>query len=262
MGLTLEQKVEQGLILSPSTEPVYVGYKEPLQAVQDGFGYKGVLSTNQDKTHVQCHLCGFYYKHLGIHVAKFHKIPQKIYKKEYGLAAQTSLVSDRTRDVLIAASEKVPRRVKRKRLKALAAGRKIRASLENQFKGKALETKNKEGRCPDQLIDKINKLAETLERTPSQREFRKHYGGYVGSIYLSFGSWSNAVKIAGLMPARVGLPQTYTPEALIAILKDFKQKHKREPSSSDMRNDYMPSQWTFVKYFGSWKNAKKAAFKH
>lgn len=260
MGLSLEQKAHKGLILGPETKPLYDNYKEPLTEVKNGYGFNGALATEKTKTHVQCHMCGYFFKHLGIHIAKFHKVEPKAYKQQYGLAAQTSLVAEKTRSNAIEASENVSWWVKRKRLKALANGRKIRAAIGNRYKAKPLELKNKEGRCPDQLIDKIHKLATELGRTPSSREFREYYGGYLGSTYLAFGSWANALKIAKLMPAKVGLPTTYTQQALIQILHDFKAKHDREPSFSDMRNDFMPSQSTFHKYFGSWSKAKKAAF--
>lgn len=62
---------------------------------------------------------------------------------------------------------------------------------------KSLEQKNKEGRCSLQLLDKIVKLRDYLGAPPTKRQFADYYNwGYLGSIYNTFGSYSEARKIA------------------------------------------------------------------
>jgi hypothetical protein len=260
MGLTLKQKAKKGLILKPNTKSVYIGYKEPLRPVINGHGFQGVISTNKKKTHIQCHIDGYYFKHLGIHVAKYHNISSNEYRERFGLSKQTSLTSTKLREKLVDVAHNMPDNIKKQRLEALARGRANQHKADRTLYTKSLEQKNREGRCPDQLIDKIHQLHAKLGHTPTAREFRLHYRGMLGSIYLAFGTWRNAVKVAGLMPAHVGLHARYNKEVLIKLLRDFNDRHGRRPSFSDMRNDYMPSQWTFTKYFGSWSNALKEAY--
>lgn len=254
---TLEARVKRGLVLPPTTEAVYIGYKDPLRPVEGGYGYHGVVSTDKTNTFMQCHMCGNFFKHLGIHISRFHKCSCAAYRREYGIASSTSLVSPKMRDILVLASDSVSPEVKAKRLIELEKGREINHS--SLGRGKSLEQKNKEGRCPDQLIDKIQRLATLLGRTPTNSEFRLHYGGYLNSIYLTYGSWNNAVRVAKLTPGRTGRFPTYTKKRLVSILQDFYRVNGRRPSFSDMRNAYMPSQWTFTKYFGSWSGALNEA---
>lgn len=244
--------------LSPSTESITVGYKEPLRKIEDGFGYLGVLSIDKSGCYVQCHKCGYFFRSLGIHVSKYHNIPSRNYREVYGLSFQTSLSSPNTRIRLLNASRRASTWVKIMRLDILNNGRIL--SREPIKRQKSLEQKNKEGRCPDQLIDKIQRLNKILGRTPSSREFRQYYHGMLGSICIAYGSWSNALRIAGLTNAKIGTPTRYNKEMLIRLLQDFYMTNKREPSFTDMRNKYMPSQSTFTKYFGSWSGALNEAF--
>src|SRR3990167_9614897 len=49
------------------------------------FGTKGVLAQNESGDRIQCHLCGRWYKHLGVHVEARHRWNTKDYKREFGL---------------------------------------------------------------------------------------------------------------------------------------------------------------------------------
>lgn len=230
-------------------------YKEPLTEVEDGFGYMGTLAKTKDGKYVQCHFCGELVKHLGVHAAKKHNIKGSEYRWRYGLAANTSLVAPISRERYVRQYQNLPSDILLKRLTNLKKGREVPHTA---TRPKSLEQKNKEGTCPDQLIDKIELLAKKLERTPSLREFSREYKGLIKPIYSTFGSWSNALLIAKLPKAHNGARPHYTRKQLLDIIIDFQRKHNRRPYSSDLKQG-MPTAWTYIHYFGSWSNALKAA---
>lgn len=236
----------------------YEPYKEPLTAVPHGFGFMGTLAKTEDGELIQCHICGNLYAQLGIHAAMKHGVKVAEYKEEFQLAGRTTLVSPAQRERAIKVANEAPEALKALRLANLAAAREI-GSHGATWTGKSLEQKNKEGICPDQLLQKIQDLAAVLGRAPSLREFRNHYKGLVHVTYNTFGSWKTAVRLAGLKPARVGRAPFYTGDDLLEMIRRFHKEYDRRPSSADLRAGLLPSAWTYTSYFGSWSNALKEA---
>lgn len=242
-----------------TSEVQYDPYKLPLRPVESGHGFMGTIGRTEDGEYLQCHICGGLYKSLGVHAAKKHGVGENEYRERFKLARQTPLVSEKARERYVLTFQKLSIEAQKRRLEALARAR-VQGSRAKTYYNKSLETKNREGRCPDQLIDKIQALAIILGHTPAMREFREYYGGYIGTIYQTFGSWSAAVKIAGLVEAPRGQgPKRYNRQALIAMIQNFTEVHGRRPYSSDVNAGLLPSAWTFTKYFGSWSNALKEA---
>lgn len=237
---------------------VYEPYKDPLKPVEGGFGYIGTLAKSRDEEKVQCHVCGELFVNLGIHAAKKHGLKEHAYRIKFRLAKRTPLVSPAFRERCIKGAQNVSSEVMLQRLQNLKAGRERGSNTANRWQ-KSLEQKNKEGTCPDQLIQKIQELAALQGKTPTIEEFRKHYKGLVYATYQTFGSYRNAVKIAGLQHAAWGRAPQYTKQLLIQIIINFEKEHNRRPYSSDLSRGYLPSQWTFTKYFGSFSNALREA---
>lgn len=91
-GKTIEYK-------QAPTGNAYIGkYKEPLMSLKDGFGFVGVLLQSEDRTKVQCHLCGRWFKALFLHI-KVHEITAREYKEKFGLNYTTGLLSDATAEL-------------------------------------------------------------------------------------------------------------------------------------------------------------------
>ncbi len=125
-----------------------------------------------------------------------------------------------------------------------------------------LENKNKNGTCPAQLTDKIKTVALALGHTPSQLEFAKFYpSGHVEAIYRTYGSWTNAVRVAGLVPKGSGRQAVYSKQSLINIMRDFREQWGRQPHWRDFydRNG-LPSHTVLLKHFGSYSTAIQEAF--
>jgi len=239
--IALKHYVKTGRVLPPEAEGTLRPYKEPLAPVASGYGFQGTLKQSVGKTHLQCHECGYYFANLATHVGKMHGLVPKAYKAKYELSVSTSLLSDKARANFIAANLKRSPEAKRKSLESFKTHR--RTGGGNRVR-KSLEAKNREGRCYYQLLDKINTLATKLKKVPTRREFVAEYGhGYVGSILGTFGSWSQAVTLAGLQPASRGgfRVAQYDRERVADLFKEFLTIEGRPPRLSDLGGGSMPS---------------------
>ena len=94
--------------------------------------------------------------------------------------------------------------------------------------------------CPDQTLQVINDFAGRLGRTPSYDEFTREYNGwYISQITTYFGSWTNALRMAGMVTVGEMRTQTRSPGMLVEYLKDFYPRHKRPPmrTECDLKKD-------------------------
>ena len=265
---THDWKVSKGEVLPPdykdvTTEP----YKEPLRQVKDGFGYYGAVVSTKTGSHVQCHICGFFYRGLSHHIAQFHKMNTKDYRVNYGL---------RMRDGLLSAQEKQRRQAmvmknpnwRQQNKKALAAAH--AATRRRVKKGKhkqggntwTLQKRNERGNCPDQCIAKIQELAKR-EGYASYNEFERTYGsGLMVSVKYHFKSWSNACKIAKVVTHAEFEKRDYEKRKQVVLnqIKDFYKKNGRTPQSADFNTSKeMPNQTTVSKMFGTLNRAREEA---
>lgn len=256
----------QGNILPPDTKGVLLNYKEPLTQVKNGFGYLGVITTNNDKSHIQCHICGYYYANLGTHIQRGHKLNTREYKQTYGLRLDRGLCSPKFREECIRRFHNASDDVRAKRIQGLQQARKsLNKKYQKGWRKKmdySLENKNENGTCPDQLLDKIKSYVDKYGHTPGQNDFRKEYtGGALEAVYRTFGSWSNAVKICGLEQKNPAFNRTHSRETLIFIMQEFYDKWQRKPSYADFKDrNGLPSHTNLYKYFGSYPKAIQAAF--
>lgn len=196
-------RLRQGIILPPETKATLRGYKQPLTRVLEGYGFIGTLAYNLDKTHVQCHVCGNFFKMLTKHVMRVHGMEKREYQDRFSLMRSTPLTSPvshariverRTQLSLVPATRE-------QLLKNLEKGR-----THNRRNLETLESKNRKGRCPEQLLRKVLVLSEELQKTPTRREFIAKHGdnGDLASIYRTFGSWSTVIKELGMEPNKKG----------------------------------------------------------
>lgn len=253
----------------------YYNYKEPLREFEDGFGYMGTVAYSKDKQKIQCHFCGrllaavttshiwacdgikkYLVKHPGKKIDSVDK-----YKEELDLNKTTALVGEITREKLIKigvenfVTHKADFANNFRRRRELAARNKMRTG-EKQ----TLESRNKRGTCPDQLLDRVRKCREILGHVPSKREFCNFYKGkYLGILYEVFGSWVNAVKKAGYTPVSVSEKYQYTDQQLLDFLIGFYKMHGRLSRRSDHGRGLMPVYSTYFDRFGSINNARELA---
>ena len=112
-----------------------------------------------------------------------------------------------------------------------------------------LETKNKRGTCPDQLIQQIMNVSMLIGRTPTLQEFVEKTRGqrYKHLLFKVYGSWKNALKIAGLKseePRKSTYKTRYSDEELSEYLRIFEKEHKKEARTSDCDRGLIPESTT------------------
>lgn len=256
----------------------FYNYKEPLRPVKKGFGYQGAVLGTLDGTAIQCHVCGELFKSLANHVKTNHGYKRLAdYKTEFGLAKETALVSESLRDEMKMktllwwkdSSEEEKKKVheaRKKRFEEYIESERFKEQNERRW-NISLETKNKRGTCPDQLLEKINKVAKELGHTPSKKEFIDYWDSqrYVHLIYATFGSWENGIKRAGLLPKiqdRSGGWRKYEDEELLDLLNVFHQETGKIPSYTDCRRGILPDAGVYIRHFGSLKKARVLAGIH
>ena len=245
------------------------GYKEPLTKVSKGHGYYGVLLQSEDGQYIQCHVCGKLFKHMSGHL-KTHKLNTKEYRKKFKISLMTALSSESMRWNLkratmkwfhnLSEDEKIEYRRKN--------NERLRAALKKRGKGqpkKSLEGYNKDGTCPDQLLQKIKDVAKELEKTPSLREFVKACGTqkYKHLIFKVYGSWNKAIDLCGFERSgtylRKGKPSNFSDEELLEYLSIFAQENGEVPTHTDFIAGNLPSVGIYTRRFGSIDKARQLA---
>lgn len=249
-------------------------YKEPLKEVvkAEGTGYYGALLGTPDGNLVQCHVCGELFEHLGYHINRAHKLNANDYKEKYELAYKTALCSENYRQnqkatfmkMLNSLSEEEKDAYKQRHRERL-----IKARAEGKMfahgKSITLETKNKRGTCPDQLLDKIKEIAERIGKTPSKAEFILETGTqrYVHLIYKTYGSWSKAIEMLGMEVRKAkSNPRSkkrYSNEELLEYLAIYAQENNKVPTHTDFKRGLLPDYSVYTRRFGSIEEARQLA---
>lgn len=238
---------------------VYLEYKEPLKAIEagKGYGFYGVVAVSKDRNKVQSHLNGKLYPSINTsHVRRFGLKNLEEYKEKFGLAKETVLAGRETRNKLIENYFKRSKKDAKDRLSRISKSKIIETNKKRRGTKISLESHNKRGNCPDQLIQKIRDLKKEIGRTPSKKDFRNKWKGrFLGTIYETFGSWSKAVELAGFKPLDKEKEEKYNRSSLITYLQNFYQRFGRTPTKSDSADGYIPSIDTYRKY---WKTMNAA----
>lgn len=254
---TLKAALAAGRALPPETPSVMNNFKEPLSPVKDGFGYYGTLTYDESRKFTQCHLCGYFFKQLGKHVGMAHGVPVRAFREEMGLPMQKSLTAPSAAVPNFERYAKMTVEEKTALRERLQSGRGDSTS-QGRARQKSLYYKNLEGRCPAQLLDKIDTLAKELGRAPSYKEYQKRYGHATGrSVYSTYGSWNEALRLLELSPSKGGTPFRYDKKILLELLRDFQREYGREPMYSDCSRTMLPSAQTYESHFGTWSKAKQ-----
>lgn len=252
---------------------VLQNYKEPLKPIPKklGFGYYGAVMVTQDGAEIQCHSCGETFSHLGTHIWQAHEMNAREYKEKFGLARETALVSEKQRQALKEQTLEWLRKMTPAQIKAMRERQKQgylswkKKNKNYRFKIR-LETKNKRGTCPDQLIAKIVECEKELGHSPSKDDFITYCGSqrYVHLIYTTFGSWTEAVKRAGLQlkehKTNKGiLKNNYSDDELLDFLSIYWKENGVVPTSTDARRGMIPHLEIYTRRFGSIGKARELA---
>lgn len=253
-----------------------LNYKEPLKKIEkkSGYGYYGCLMATADGTKVQCHFCGKLFTSVSSHARQAHDISTREYKDKYQLAYTTSLVSEKERsrmkDITLnwLTSMTDEQKEEFKRIQKVRFAEYKKKRLENGWIQPKiqLETKNKRGTCPDQLLAKIKECAVATKKSPSKHEFVTWCGTqrYIHLIYKTFGSWEKA-KLMLNLPKRITESngsktiKRYSDEELIEYLQMFYKETNKIPTQTDFRRGLLPNSALYVKRFGGIQKAREKA---
>lgn len=241
-------------------------YKMPLREIpkSQGYGYYGALSVTMDGEKLQCHVCGKLFASVSAHARQAHKMTLDQYREKYQIAKTSALVSeierqrlkDRTLEWLKSLSKKEKEALKSK---AIANSRDRRPEQPLL----TLETKNKRGTCPDQLLAKIVEVAEKLGRTPSLAEFITETGGqrFKHLIFKTFGSWKKAIEMVKLEPKEHGRGgyKHYSNEQLLEYLTIYAEENRKIPTATDSKRGLIPDYQAYRRRFGTFENARRLA---
>lgn len=250
---------------APSGSVSLYNYKEPFMRYETGYGYQGVLLFDTVSDKVQCHLCGEWFSGLGNHLFREHTMRAAEYKHTVGLLQTTALMGESYRAKLIANG------IKNSKKNLVPGGKKKKSQIAKQKKtwkekGNPMETQNKRGTCPLQLLEKVRKVYEEKGRTPTYAEIRNIYP----TLIKVHGSFKEICLKLGIPYNKPGLSRTrgkfkkanqsvvsfeYSKEELTNYLKEFKKHQGRAPSASDCRRGLLPSVNAYRNKFGSWSGA-------
>lgn len=113
----------------------------------------------------------------------------------------------------------------------------------------------------EELINNLKSLAAELGHAPTAREFKD--SGYIASAvtYVAhFGSWSNALRLAGLTPYQKGFPKVLDEKEMLANLKRLSKDLGHPPTVRECDEcSYTCSSQYYRKKYGSWGGALSAA---
>ena len=110
-----------------------------------------------------------------------------------------------------------------------------------------------------ELLGTLKKLNIRLGRTPIMKDFASEKGLPEATVFKDhFGSWNNALKLAGL---EVKYPlRKWTKEELLYKLRKKATKLGKCPTQRDIDKDSsMPAKGNYRKYFGTFNNAVRSA---
>lgn len=251
----------------------FYNYKEPLKKVSNGFGYMGVLLGTIEGDQVQCHICGELFADMARHVIGAHKDVVESahdYKTMFGLAYETALISESERDRRKLEGMRAWKAMSVMQRTRLIAQRKRNFKKYLAERGArqpkiTLETKNKRGTCPEQLLEKITACAKAIGHSPSKKDFIDYYGGqrFYHLIKATFGEWKRAIEKAGLevkkAEKRTSSRRKYSNDELLDTLSNFYQETGKIPSHTDARRGLIPDSTIYVRRFGSLPKARALA---
>lgn len=261
---------------APSGYVTLYHYKEPFMRFTEGFGYRGCLLFDGKTDKVQCHFCGDWFDYLPYHLHKEHNMRAAAYKETVGLNKGSALISESTRERLIATNLD-------KRMKNLSSPRIVseatRKKISDTLKRVTMETQNARGTCPEQLKKRLQEWYLKLGHIPTGTEV-KNLGSQETYIRV-FGSMSKALRIAGIprnpsakrltpiteivkksIISKIASGYIYTDDGLMSEIHEFEKTNGREPAWSDCARGLLSPYRNFRKHFGNLKKAVEKTHKH
>lgn len=252
--------MEENIISLYKTFPPFMNFSA-------GYGFQGVLLHDTVKNKIQCHFCGNWYQNLDGHIWQKHDMSSREYKKEAGLNLGVGLQIP-SLTLNNSQNGKIMYEKNKSNMSPITKRgqfKKGQNSPEGMRKNNAatMQKRNASQTCPAQLKHRFEILMGKLGRLPTSTEVKN-------KIHLSpyFDSYNSALLAWGYNPRKIVKPYAFykrknrshwTENELIVTLINFHEKFGREPFTYDAKAKLIPSTNNFVKYFGSFIEAKKRA---
>lgn len=251
--------VKAGRIRKPDFADITTaGYKEPMQKVEDGFGFYGAVTRTNDGQHIQCHICGYYYANVSAHVIGKHAMNSRQYKETYGLRIGDGLLAPGLRVKMQEVYNDHLRKVAVQYLpQAWAAAEEKRKNGDFTPGGDmwTAQTRNEKGMCRAQTIAKMKRIADQQNGYIEEKQFYEEYGsGQREVIAHWFGSWDGALEATGYTGFKMRRAQQkeQVVEHAIGAVADFYESEGRTPQFSDfMARQELPNPRKMSRVFGS-----------
>lgn len=234
----------------------------PIEKLNNGYGYNGVLLRNKVTDTLQCHICGKWFAALNLHVDRKHKVTCVDYRDTYQLPFNFPLVS---RAISRAHSDNANRPAS---LEILAKHRdplKARIFSPNGNKKRwkyiyhRLGNDNIVGACPEQLRRRYLMVADIVGRDPSFRDILKHDVKMTKFIQNRYGTLNKFRKANGFHVIKSNRPLNgISDDECLSALRKFHKRYGHIPTARDFRYAF-PTTKTFIDHFGSWNRAIKMA---
>jgi hypothetical protein len=236
-SLTRLKMAMNGGALPPMTPPT-----QDALALFDPAFFPGMGALNEDAERgVQCPVrgCGRWFQNLGAHWARGHPSigGVAVLRRVLSLPHRAPLASAKFRlahaeqmKARIAAGYVAPLCLKHER------GQPGRRKTVSTY---SVGTRNLRDRCVAQLTHRIQDVAHTIGRSPSQDEFKivvgTGAGGLVQEITRVFGSWNAAKAHCGLLVCSAGRTRDKAPrtrEYVLDVLASWHEQHGELPTTS------------------------------
>jgi hypothetical protein len=104
----------------------------------------------------------------------------------------------------------------------------------------------------EDLLNEIRNVYNELGRVPNVSDFFKRTPN--ASTFRRFGSWKNALSLAGLKKEKVKSTD-YTDEYLLNCMIEYYHKTNKIPTIRGMKKEGYPTAHAYINHFGSFKNA-------
>lgn len=231
--LTVVQKIKYD---SPSGYANIGKYVPPFEEVEEGFGFKGVMIEDHESGFLQCHICGKWFEIFNSHLKSQHNMTSQEYREKFGLSKSTALRSKRLRLIQSKVMSDLRRNNPQKHTYKFKKNN-YQAS-NRKDKPKSLETVNKFGVCDLQIADKILKLRDKLNKTPSLIDLKEEYGaGFIHHIHKRYSSYIKLCRQLGMKPITSSHNPKYSREYFIEKFLDEEPNH-RLMTVTESRNMY------------------------
>jgi hypothetical protein len=186
---------------SPSGK-AFVGKAQPPLPRNKKIGFRGILVQTDDRSLVQCYLCGQWMKRLPMHIKAIHGVDAEEYKRQFSLAKSTALCSDKTYQEYVKTGynlQKILAKMKKSNNKGFI---KVKPKHKDyHLRRKTVDFQNKRGTCSLQLIANLWLYIKRAKKIPQAHTYsqsdtlRKRFGD---------GCWPTTMK-------RLGLPYKHYP---------------------------------------------------